>query len=221
MNGNINSRRALRASSIYVTKRLLFCCLAARSEIWREYCADVSSQVDGGSMPECGLLFFVSGERIFRWWRSAVHLFRHRFLLRDWGVRRATFPGRFAFGSTCRRSRRSPLRTRPTFGTCPALGRGTSSLGRRAPFCSGAAFPGRPLFPGRARGRRTFLTLRHMLPPVRGTHSNKENLLRKEGINPAKGRRTHSPAHRSASTGLPRTTSRAMRHDPANVRWSR
>jgi hypothetical protein len=45
VNGNINWRRALRASSIQVTKRLY--CLAARSGIWREYRADVSSQVDG------------------------------------------------------------------------------------------------------------------------------------------------------------------------------
>ena len=45
MNGNINWRRALRASSIQVTKRLY--CLAARSGIWREYRADVSGQVDG------------------------------------------------------------------------------------------------------------------------------------------------------------------------------
>ena len=52
------------------------------------------------------LLSLVSGNRIFRWWRSAMHLFRRRFLWRDWGMRRATFPGRFAFGGTCRRSRR-------------------------------------------------------------------------------------------------------------------
>jgi len=64
LNGNIDWHRASRASSIHVTKRLY--CLAARSGIWREYRADVSSQVERGSMRECALLFFVSCERIFR-----------------------------------------------------------------------------------------------------------------------------------------------------------
>jgi len=111
------------------------------------------------------LLSLVGGNRIFRWWRSAMHLFRRRFLWRDWGMCCAALPGRSAFNSTFTRSRRSLLRSRPTFGSCPPLSSGTS-LGRRAPFCSGAALYLRPLFPGRALGRRTFLTLRHMLPPV-------------------------------------------------------
>jgi hypothetical protein len=120
--------------------------------------------------PLSDLLSLVSCERIFRWWRSAFRLFRRRFLLRDWGVRCAAFPGRSAFWSTCASSRRSPLRRGATFGTCPALSSGTS-LGRRAPFCSRAALYLRPLFSSRARGRCTFLTLRHMAPPVWRPHA--------------------------------------------------
>jgi hypothetical protein len=113
------------------------------------------------------LLSLVSCERIFRWWRSAVCLFRRRFLVRgDRGARCDAFPGRFAFSSTCMPSSRSPLRRRAIFDTRPALSSG-ASLGCGAPFGSCAAFRWRPLSPGRARGRRTFLTLRHMLPPVR------------------------------------------------------
>ena len=82
------------------------------------------------------------------------------------GANCVAFPGRFAFSSTCTPSSRSPLRRRGTFDTRPALSSG-ASLGCGAAFGSGAAFRWRPLFPGRARGRRTFLTLRHMLPPVR------------------------------------------------------
>ena len=122
-------------------------------------------------MPECPLLFFVSCKRIFRWWWSALHLFRRRFLWRDWGMCRARFPERSGVADG---SRFAPVR----FGTCPALGSGTP-LGRRAPFRSGAALYLRPLFPGRALGRRTFYA-----SPVASyarKHSNKENLPAKRG----------------------------------------
>ena len=83
------------------------------------------------------LLSLVSCERIFRWWRSALCLFRRRLLLRDdsGGARRAAFPGRSAFSSTFTPSSRSPLCRGATFGTCSALSSGTS-LGRRPPFGS-------------------------------------------------------------------------------------
>jgi hypothetical protein len=110
------------------------------------------------------LLSLVSCERAFRWWRPALHLFRRRFLVSDWGGRCVEFPGRSAFSGTCTLGGRSPLRRRVTFGTCLALG-GSTSFCSRPPFGSCPALHWRPLFPGRACGRRTFLTLRHMLPP--------------------------------------------------------
>ena len=113
------------------------------------------------------LVSFVSCERILRWWQSALRFFRRCFLLRHWGACGVKFPERSGFNSTCTPGGRSPLRRRATFGTCPGLG-GSTSFGSRPPFCCGAALHCRPLFPGRARGRRTFLTFRHMLlPPVR------------------------------------------------------
>jgi hypothetical protein len=48
------------------------------------------------------LLNLVRSNGIFRGWRSALRLFRLRFLLRDWGVHCAAFPGRFAFGTLAR-----------------------------------------------------------------------------------------------------------------------
>ena len=115
------------------------------------------------AVPLPDLLSLASCERIFRWWPSAVCLFRHCFPLRDWGVPCGTFPGRFGFSATCTLGRGSPLRRRATFDACPALSCGTS-LGRRPPFSSGAALYLRPFFPGLALGRRTFFTLHHMLP---------------------------------------------------------
>ena len=61
------------------------------------------------------LLSFVSWDGVFRWWRPALYLFRHRFLRRDWGGGCTTFPRRSAFSSTCTPSRRSALGSRPTF----------------------------------------------------------------------------------------------------------
>jgi hypothetical protein len=47
------------------------------------------------------LLSFVSCDGVFRWWRPALDLFRHRFLRRDWGGRCTTFPRRSAFSNSC------------------------------------------------------------------------------------------------------------------------
>ena len=65
------------------------------------------------------LLSFVSCERIFRWWRSALRFFRGHFLLRDWSTHRAAFAAVAAW-------RAAPLRRRATFRTCPGLGGNTS-----------------------------------------------------------------------------------------------
>ena len=152
MNGNVNWRPALRASSIHVTKRLY--CLAARSGIWREYRADVkqpsrreacqnarycSSSVasvsSGGGGPPC-------------------ICFRLRFL-RAIGVCAAP---RFWSGLRLVAAGRRFARDR--FGTCPPLGRRgleVRTLRRRALFRGGAAFHWLPLFPGRTFGCRAFL----------------------------------------------------------------
>jgi hypothetical protein len=57
----------------------------------------------------------------------------------------------------------SPLRRRATFDACPALSCGTSLGSSSAVLQWCGALPA-PVFPGLALGRRTFLTLRHMLP---------------------------------------------------------
>jgi hypothetical protein len=81
------------------------------------------------------LLSFVSCERIFRWWRSALRFFRGHFLLRDWSTHRAAFAARSPFCSAAPLCSRSPLRCRATFGTCPGLG-GSTSFCSCPPFCS-------------------------------------------------------------------------------------
>ena len=60
--------------------------------------------------------------------------------------------------------------TLPPFWSSATFRSGTS-LRSCPPFCSGAAFHWRALFPRRARTCRTFLSLRHMLPPESAHHS--------------------------------------------------
>jgi hypothetical protein len=116
--------------------------------------------------PQPTLLFLISGDGIFRGWRTALRFFRARFYLRDWSARHNTFSGRFAFGSTYTTRSRLPLRSRTAFTTCPAFP-SCFSLRGRSPFCSGGALRCGPLFPSRPRDCCTFLPLCHLAPPIR------------------------------------------------------
>jgi hypothetical protein len=99
--------------------------------------------------PRCAIVWRDSKETLARYRDSSGPASLSGVVSAQLGARCA-FLGRFTFSCICTPSSRSPLCSRATFGGCPAL-INCLSLGRCAPFFSGATLRRDPLFPSRAR----------------------------------------------------------------------